>query len=203
MEGHAPHGQYLRLLMRCRVISGWIGKFGLPDHTTSDRGTAFTSQLWTSLGQLLGTTFHHTTAYKPEAKGEFFSDTAPNEDCNRFRRIVRKFTPCRQTYKPANRRYVPKDLHSSKYVFLRNNARSPPLTPPYSGPFEVVQRKKKAFLLRIKDPDYWVSMDCPQASIPPRRRSPPAPSSSALSGRPPVRSTNSTPFWRNGAFEVK
>ncbi|XP_037781839.1 uncharacterized protein LOC119578174 [Penaeus monodon] len=35
----------------------------------SDRGTSFTLQLWTSLGQLLGTSIHHTTAYNPEAKG--------------------------------------------------------------------------------------------------------------------------------------
>ncbi|XP_076047368.1 uncharacterized protein LOC143028900 [Oratosquilla oratoria] len=85
--------------------------------------------------------------------GEFFPDTTPNEDLNQLRRIAGKFTPCRQTYKPANRRYVLKGLHSSKYVFLRNNTRSPPLTPPYSGYFEVVQRKEKAFLLGIRGED--------------------------------------------------
>lgn len=36
----------------------------------SDQGTLFTLQLWTFLGQLLGTsTIHHTTAYNLEAHG--------------------------------------------------------------------------------------------------------------------------------------
>lgn len=35
----------------------------------SDLGMAFTSQLWMSLGQLLGTSIQHTTAYNPETKG--------------------------------------------------------------------------------------------------------------------------------------
>ncbi|XP_076061286.1 uncharacterized protein LOC143037061 [Oratosquilla oratoria] len=155
------------------IVSGWITKFGLPDHITLDLGTAFTLQLWTSLGQLLDTTIHYTTAYNPEAKGlverlhrtlkaalmsrcteaswcsqlpwvllglgtsskdaldallaemvyddplvipgKIFPDTIPNEDLNRLRCIVGKFAPCRQTFKPANRRYVPKDHYSSKY----------------------------------------------------------------------------------------
>ncbi|XP_076066147.1 uncharacterized protein LOC143039788 [Oratosquilla oratoria] len=50
-------------------ISEWFAKFSLPDHVTSDRGTAFTLHLWTSLGPLLGTIIHHTTAYNPEAIG--------------------------------------------------------------------------------------------------------------------------------------
>jgi len=51
------------------LLSRWISRFGIPVHMTSDRGTSFTSQLWMSLGQLLGTSIHHTTAYNPEAKG--------------------------------------------------------------------------------------------------------------------------------------
>ena len=51
------------------LLSGWISRFGIPAHITSDRGTSFTSQLWRSLGVLLGTSIHHTTAYNPEANG--------------------------------------------------------------------------------------------------------------------------------------
>ncbi|XP_076029133.1 uncharacterized protein LOC143017980 [Oratosquilla oratoria] len=51
------------------LLSGCISRFGIPEHITSARGTIFMSQLWTSLGQLLGTSFHHTTAYNPEANG--------------------------------------------------------------------------------------------------------------------------------------
>ena len=34
---------------------------------TSDRGPQFTSQLWSSIAQLLGTRLHHSTAYHPQA----------------------------------------------------------------------------------------------------------------------------------------
>ncbi|XP_076069234.1 uncharacterized protein LOC143041292 [Oratosquilla oratoria] len=41
--------------------------FDILKHITSDRGNTFTSQLWTSLGHLLGSSVNHTTAYNPEA----------------------------------------------------------------------------------------------------------------------------------------
>ncbi|KAK4303584.1 hypothetical protein Pmani_024409 [Petrolisthes manimaculis] len=49
--------------------TGWIARFGLPEHITSDRRTIFTSQLWTFLGHLWGISIHHTTAYNPKANG--------------------------------------------------------------------------------------------------------------------------------------
>ena len=51
------------------ALLSWISRFGIPDHITSDRGTPFTSQLWTSLAALLGFTPHHTTSYHPESNG--------------------------------------------------------------------------------------------------------------------------------------
>ncbi|XP_068232106.1 uncharacterized protein [Palaemon carinicauda] len=52
------------------LLSGWIVNLGIPEHITSDRGTTFTSQLWTSSANLLGNALHQTTAYNPAAKGE-------------------------------------------------------------------------------------------------------------------------------------
>ncbi|XP_068237150.1 uncharacterized protein [Palaemon carinicauda] len=47
------------------LLSGWIARFGIPEHITSDRGTTFTSELWASLMNLQGLTNHQTTAYDP------------------------------------------------------------------------------------------------------------------------------------------
>ncbi|KAK3889024.1 hypothetical protein Pcinc_006900 [Petrolisthes cinctipes] len=199
------------------LLSGWISRFGIPKHITSDRGTTFISHLWTSLGQLMGTTVHHTTAYNPEANGiverlyrtlkaalmlrcnnstwssqlpwvllglrstpkegldaspaemvfgeplvvpgEFFPDAPSNNDISRLRNIVGKLAPCKQTYKPPDHCYIPRDLHSTKHVFLRTDAQTSPLTPPYSGPYEVIERRKKVFLRRIKCSNDWVSID--------------------------------------------
>ena len=51
------------------LLHGWISRFGVPDELTSDRGPAFISRLWTSLGELMGTNIHHTTSYNPSANG--------------------------------------------------------------------------------------------------------------------------------------
>ena len=51
------------------LLSTWIARFGVPLHITSDRGSSFTSTLWSSLTKLIGSTHHHTTAYNPEANG--------------------------------------------------------------------------------------------------------------------------------------
>ena len=51
------------------LVMHWISRFGVPMHITSDRGTQFTSQLWASVAQFLGTRLHHTTAYHPQSNG--------------------------------------------------------------------------------------------------------------------------------------
>ena len=51
------------------LLSSWISSFGLPEHITSDRGSAFNSGLWSSLVKLLGVQLHHTTAYHPQSNG--------------------------------------------------------------------------------------------------------------------------------------
>ena len=49
--------------------ANWIARFGVPMDMSSDRGSQFTSQLWASVSQLLGTMLHHTTAYHPQSNG--------------------------------------------------------------------------------------------------------------------------------------
>ena len=51
------------------VILNWIARFGVPLDITSDRGSQFTSQLWSDISQFLGTKHHRTTAYHPQANG--------------------------------------------------------------------------------------------------------------------------------------
>ncbi|XP_068201683.1 uncharacterized protein [Palaemon carinicauda] len=49
------------------LLSGWIARFGIPEHITSDMGTTLTSQLWSLLRNLLGITLHQTSTYNPAA----------------------------------------------------------------------------------------------------------------------------------------
>ena len=51
------------------LLNYWVARFGIPDEITSDRGTPFTSNLWTGLCQQLGIKARRTTTYNPEANG--------------------------------------------------------------------------------------------------------------------------------------
>ena len=50
-------------------VSGWISKYGMPLHLTSDRGPQFTSNFWKACAQSLGISLHTTTAYHPQSNG--------------------------------------------------------------------------------------------------------------------------------------
>ena len=52
-----------------QTLMGWISRFGIPSHITSDRGSQFTLRLWLGIAKSLGHSLHHTTAYHPQANG--------------------------------------------------------------------------------------------------------------------------------------
>lgn len=79
---------------------------------------------------------------------------------------------------------VPRVLQTCKYVFVRKDSHRPPLSPPYSGPFEVIHRDSKLFLLKMGNRQEKVTIDrlkpahvdpdSPvQTAAPPRRGRPP------------------------------
>lgn len=51
------------------LTTGWISRFGCPEHITTDRGRQFDSQTFRDLAALIGATHHLTTAYHPAANG--------------------------------------------------------------------------------------------------------------------------------------
>lgn len=65
-------------------------------------------------------------------------------------------TPTRAEQKNS---YVPKDLFTSSYVFVRVDAVRKPLQQPYNGPFKVLKRNNKFFTLDIRGKRETVSLD--------------------------------------------
>lgn len=51
------------------LVFHWISRFGLPTDISSDRGSQFTSELWSAITELLGSKLHRTTSYHPQANG--------------------------------------------------------------------------------------------------------------------------------------
>ncbi|XP_066977889.1 uncharacterized protein [Macrobrachium rosenbergii] len=54
--------------------------------------------------------------------GKFFPDNNPSSNTIRLRTIVGKFTSDRPSYKPTNKTFIPKDLHTATNVFIRTDA---------------------------------------------------------------------------------
>ncbi|GFN76420.1 Pol polyprotein [Plakobranchus ocellatus] len=51
------------------LVGGWISRFGIPEDLSSDRGSQFTSALWTEIARRLGVKVRRTTAFHPQANG--------------------------------------------------------------------------------------------------------------------------------------
>ena len=214
---------------------------------TSDRGSQFTSELWSSMCKLLGAQLRPTTAYHPQANGlvERFhrnlkaslktrlngpnwmdelpwallgTRTAPKEDLNtssaelvygspltvpgdfvpdsnpapasqELQQLRERVGNLRPTPTSAHgerhiKSYIPLSLQQARFVFIRHDARKSPLQTPYDGPFEVLQRSEKSFILQVGNRQEIVSIDrlkpvildlsqSPEVAQPPRRGRPP------------------------------
>ncbi|XP_068216307.1 uncharacterized protein [Palaemon carinicauda] len=88
-----------------------------------------------------------------------FPSAASSDNLQCLRYVVRKSTPCLQTWKPTAKQHILIDLHSATHVFLFNNASKPPLMPPYKGPFLVISRTPKVLLLKLRGKEDWDSID--------------------------------------------
>lgn len=86
------------------------------------------------------------------------SEIMPDQFVDRLRT---KFRELRPTSTRVNQKdvYVPKDLQSSNFVFVRVDKVRRPLTAPYEGPFPVVKRLRKAFVIERKGKNETISID--------------------------------------------
>ena len=93
--------------------------------------------------------------------GQFFPSAQSDEDNIKLqilRDTIGSFSPpCQPVInRQAN---LPKALQESKHVFVRIDSHRTPLTRPYQGPFQVIKRTPKAFLLLKNGKEDWVSVD--------------------------------------------
>lgn len=205
------------------LIHHWIARFGVPEDITSDRGTQFTSTLWTELNKLLGIETHTTTAYHPQANGmverfhrqlkaalkarttgpdwvaelpmvllgirsswrvdpdcspaelvygstlrlpgEFFQPPAARtfEPDSTFlkhlQHTMRSVQPPAPKFHGQQSTYVPANLASTGYVYVRIDCHRHPLQRPYRGPYRIIDTSEKFFTLDIKGRSEKISID--------------------------------------------
>jgi len=85
------------------LFHGWISRFGVPSIVTSDRGTQFTSSLWSNICSLLNINHITTTAFHPQANGMI----------ERFHRQLKNFLRARLASVDCRS----SSLGSSRFVF--------------------------------------------------------------------------------------
>ncbi|XP_071037908.1 uncharacterized protein [Parasteatoda tepidariorum] len=96
-------------------------------------------------------------------RGEFFTnsgkDISQSELISQLRKAFREVKPIASVWHVKRVVYVPKDLQTCTHVFVRYDAVRRPLQPPYDGPYSVLQRKSKIYLLQISTKKKWIFID--------------------------------------------
>ncbi|KAA3680865.1 uncharacterized protein DEA37_0003115 [Paragonimus westermani] len=114
-------------------VEYWVAHYGCPSTITSDRGTQFESVLFSQLTKLLGVHRARTTAYHPQANG-----------------LVERF---HRQLKASLRAHERMDWTETRYCVKK------PLQQPYKGPFRVIKRSAKTYVIDSFGQHLAVSVD--------------------------------------------
>ncbi|KOC60712.1 Gag-Pol polyprotein [Habropoda laboriosa] len=87
--------------------------------------------------------------------GEFFkpstATTALSNFVTQLRREMKQLQLAPGSRHSTRSTFVYKELSTSQYVFLRHDATRTPLQPTYDGPYEVLERGSKTFVIKVND----------------------------------------------------
>jgi len=76
-----------------------------------------------------------------------------------LRQHLRKLKPTDASRHGTGKTFVFKDLATSEEVFVRHDGLKQPLQQPYDGPYKVIKRAEKTFVVRMDGRDVTVSID--------------------------------------------
>ena len=98
--------------------------------------------------------------------GEFLSSssdlrntTVSSEFLRNLQRKMRNILPPVPSYHGSRNSYVPKNLASTGYVYVRQDCHRGPLQRPYAGPFKIIDTNEKFFILDLNGRPDKVSVD--------------------------------------------
>ncbi|XP_066965701.1 uncharacterized protein [Macrobrachium rosenbergii] len=176
-------------------MSAPISCWGPRDHTTTAINPAANSLVEWFHRSLKASSWPAPPMTETSAAGSSSLENRPRADS--APRRTASFCPCKRDDTGRSATFTPPELSSATHVFVRVDAVCPPLTRPYRGPFRVLERNSKAFLLALPGRNDWVSVDRLKAAFleestsvtaapsPPSRPSPrPAPRKRRTRGRP-------------------
>lgn len=96
--------------------------------------------------------------------GEFFhvstpSGKEPAELLRSLRSQMQSLQSTPGTNHGSRTVYMPSQLSLSSHVFVRVDAKRPPLQPRYDGPYAVLDRREKTFKIQMHSRQPWISVD--------------------------------------------
>lgn len=95
--------------------------------------------------------------------GEFFVESKETKPSHEFisdlRRAMAQIRPTPTSNHARPSTFVQKELASCTHVFVRIDAVKPPLSYPYDGPYRVLRRRKKVFVVDINGKPSPISID--------------------------------------------
>ncbi|RVE42939.1 hypothetical protein evm_012417 [Chilo suppressalis] len=78
---------------------------------------------------------------------------------SKIRHVLNSLRPQPRRNRDNRKMFVHKDLENCSHVFVRNDMVSKLFTPTYSGPYQVISRSPKSFVIRIAERQSNVSID--------------------------------------------
>jgi cleavage and polyadenylation specificity factor subunit 1 len=95
--------------------------------------------------------------------GEFFTENKENQDPSEFveklRLTMSKIKPTDTKFREQRNVFIPKDLNDTEYVFIRVDRLKTGLENPYEGPYRVIRRFRKHFVINHKGKNTSISID--------------------------------------------
>lgn len=95
--------------------------------------------------------------------GDFYEETkiftSDSEYLQSLKDTINKLKPRPPSHGNSRALFVAKDLNSCQYVFVRSDIMRKSLQPPYDGPYEVIKRLGKTYVIKIGDKEKSICMD--------------------------------------------
>lgn len=95
--------------------------------------------------------------------GEFFEPqkqtNSPEKFTERLQRVMSRLSPQKAEHHDAHKPFVHPEMKTCEYVFVKKDAVKKPLTPPYEGPFKVLEKHEKFYKVQLSNRTSIISIN--------------------------------------------
>jgi cleavage and polyadenylation specificity factor subunit 1 len=135
--------------------TNWVEKLpsvllGIRTSFKEDLNATTAEMVYGTTLRLPGEFFHNSTDARSNTRIDFLQN---------LKAVMREIKPVPASNHSKRDTFIHKDLFTVPFVFVRVDLVKKPLQKPYEGPFKVIKREKKHFILEIKGTKKCISID--------------------------------------------